>query len=125
MPALGAPERKQVWAAVGFDLISSSDTGAGAYYQAYLAETLRGDFKGSRDAYRRVLDSPTTEPEVAARAAHHFIVSKSGTRTVTTNVIPLSQTGQRQEEIARMLSGASITEEARAAARKLLEANAA
>ena len=44
---------------------------------------------------------------------------------MTTNVIPLSQTGQRQEEIARMLSGASITEEARAAARKLLEANAA
>ena len=46
-----------------------SDTGAGAYYQAYLDEILRGDFKGSRAAYRRVLDSPTTEPEVAARAA--------------------------------------------------------
>jgi hypothetical protein len=46
-----------------------SDTGASAYYQAYLDETLRGDFKVSRAAYRRVLDSPTTEPEVAARAA--------------------------------------------------------
>ncbi|HEU5060631.1 MAG TPA: hypothetical protein VFU21_29070 [Kofleriaceae bacterium] len=46
-----------------------SDTGASAYYQAYFDETLRGDFNAARSAYRRVLDAPTTEPEVAARAA--------------------------------------------------------
>jgi len=46
-----------------------SDTGAGAYYQAYLDETLRGDFGGARSAYRRVLDNPATDQELAARAA--------------------------------------------------------
>jgi len=46
-----------------------TDTGGRAYYQAYLDETLRGDFNGARSAYRRVLDDPTAEPDVAARAA--------------------------------------------------------
>ncbi len=46
-----------------------SDTAAGAYYQAYFDEILRGDFNGARGSYRRVLDDPSTEPEVAARAA--------------------------------------------------------
>ena len=46
-----------------------TDTGVRAYYQAYLDETLRGDFNGARTAYRHVLDDPTAEPEVAARAA--------------------------------------------------------
>lgn len=46
-----------------------TDTGARAYYQAYLDETLRGDFNGARGAYRRVLDDPAAEPDVAARAA--------------------------------------------------------
>lgn len=67
----------------------------------------------------------THSPQVAARAAHHWIVSKDGKKEVTTNVISLSGKDQRQEEIARMLSGASITAEARAAAAKLLEASAA
>ncbi len=46
-----------------------ADSGGRAYYQAYLDETLRGDFNGARGAYRRVLDDPSAEPEVAARAA--------------------------------------------------------
>lgn len=60
----------------------------------------------------------THSPQVAARAAHHWVVSKAsgGTR-----VVPLDKTA-REEEIARMLSGAEITPEARAAASKLLEA---
>ncbi len=63
----------------------------------------------------------THSPQVAARANHHWVVSKA---KANTNVIPLEQAA-RQEEIARMLSGASITPEARAAASKLLEASAA
>jgi len=46
-----------------------ADTGARTYYQAYFDETLRGEFNGARSAYRRVLDDPSAEPEVAARAA--------------------------------------------------------
>ncbi len=63
----------------------------------------------------------THSPQVAARAAHHWIVMKSGAKDVRTNVIPLSELDQRQEEIARMLSGATVTSEARAAAQKLLD----
>ncbi|MGZ9109044.1 MAG: DNA repair protein RecN [Micavibrio sp.] len=63
----------------------------------------------------------THSPQVAARAAHHWIVMKGGTKDVRTNVIPLSELAQRQEEIARMLSGATVTSEARAAAQKLLD----
>lgn len=79
----------------------------------------------ARLADQRQILVVTHSPQVAARAAHHWIVSKGGTKQVTTNVIPLAQRDQRQEEIARMLSGAIITAEARAAAAKLLEASAA
>lgn len=63
----------------------------------------------------------THAPQVAARAAHHWIVKKDGGEVVTTTVIPLAPGQARREEIARMLAGATITEEARAAADKLLE----
>jgi DNA repair protein RecN (Recombination protein N) len=64
----------------------------------------------------------THSPQVAARAAHHYRIEKghddSGSRTT---VRKLDET-ERREEIARMLSGASITEEARAQASRLLDA---
>lgn len=63
----------------------------------------------------------THAPQVAARAGHHFIVQKAGTKDVKTNVLKLSSRTERCEEIARMLAGAVITKEARAAAGKLLE----
>ncbi len=66
----------------------------------------------------------THSPQVGARAAHHLRVRKepSGTR-ITTRVIPLNM-NERREEIARMLAGAEVTDEARAAARRLIEADA-
>lgn len=65
----------------------------------------------------------THAPQVAARADHHYIVMKQGDdRDVRTTVIALKDRTARQEEIARMLSGASITVEARAAAQKLMDA---
>ena len=64
----------------------------------------------------------THSPQVAARASHHYRIEKAhgpdGTRT---NVRKLDE-AERREEIARMLSGASITEEARAQASRLLDA---
>jgi DNA repair protein RecN (Recombination protein N) len=59
----------------------------------------------------------THSPQVAARAARHFQIARK--RDVT-RVEELSQ-DERVEEIARMLSGAAVTEEARAAARRLLD----
>lgn len=67
----------------------------------------------------------THSPQVAARASHHWIVAKGGGKDVKTNVFALPELDKRREEIARMLSGAEITEEARAAANKLLEGRAA
>ena len=66
----------------------------------------------------------THSPQVAARAAHHWIVSKDGKNDVRTDVKFLRSGQPRREEIARMLAGATVTEEARSAADKLLEAAA-
>ncbi len=62
----------------------------------------------------------THSPQVAARAAHHWRVQKQVTEGQTlSTVVPLS-TEDRVDEIARMVAGDTITEEARAAARALL-----
>jgi DNA repair protein RecN (Recombination protein N) len=63
----------------------------------------------------------THSPQVAARAARHFRISRAKDKTK----IELLDDEQRLEEIARMLSGANVTAEARAAAKRLMaEANA-
>ncbi|MCB9948922.1 MAG: DNA repair protein RecN [Rhodospirillaceae bacterium] len=62
----------------------------------------------------------THSPQVAARAGHHWQVRKTvAGEGVATTVIALEGL-QRREEIARMLSGATITEQARAAADSLI-----
>jgi DNA repair protein RecN (Recombination protein N) len=58
----------------------------------------------------------THSPQVAARAAKHFRITRDNS---TTSVQELSPT-ERVEELARMLSGTRVTEEARGAARRLL-----
>ncbi|WP_424833087.1 DNA repair protein RecN [Ruegeria sp.] len=64
----------------------------------------------------------THSPQVAARAAHHWRVQKqvSDGQTLST-VTPLAEP-DRVDEIARMVAGDTITDEARAAARALLQA---
>jgi DNA repair protein RecN (Recombination protein N) len=63
----------------------------------------------------------THSPQVAARGAQHLLIAKRHDGIVTrTGVTPLDAT-DRREEIARMLSGAEITPEARAQADRLLE----
>jgi DNA repair protein RecN (Recombination protein N) len=64
----------------------------------------------------------THSPQVAARGAAHLLIAKSHDGTVTrTGVRQLSE-DERREEIARMLSGAQVTDEARAQAGRLMEA---
>ncbi|WGM30386.1 DNA repair protein RecN [Brevundimonas sp. NIBR11] len=62
----------------------------------------------------------THSPQVAARGHAHWKVRKADAAGVTTTTVDALSDAQRQEEIARMLSGATITEEARAAARSLI-----
>jgi len=63
----------------------------------------------------------THAPQVAARAEGHFLIAKEAMKSdrVATRVKRIDE-DHRSEEIARMLAGSVITEEARAAARKLL-----
>ena len=63
----------------------------------------------------------THSPQVAARGKTHYVIAKSSEGTVTRTSVHLLDPPGRQEEIARMLSGAEITSEARAQADRLLE----
>ena len=64
----------------------------------------------------------THSPQVAARGRRHLLIAKRHDGVVTrTGVTPLDP-GERREEIARMLSGAEITDEARAQAARLIDA---
>ena len=66
----------------------------------------------------------THAPQVAARADRHYLISKDALakgKRVATRVTEL-EAERRREEIARMLAGAEITAEARAAAERLIRA---
>ena len=66
----------------------------------------------------------THAPQVAARADRHYLITKdalSKGKRVATRVVELADE-RRREEIARMLAGAEITAEARAAAERLIRA---
>lgn len=94
------------------------DTGVGGAVADAIGQRLSRLAKGVQ-----VL-SVTHAPQVAARADTHFLISKSehgdGDRLIT-KVHKLAM-DERAEEIARMLAGEHITNEARAAALKLLSA---
>lgn len=62
----------------------------------------------------------THSPQVAARATHHWRVSKATKGGETTTKVGLLDADNRREEIARMLAGEKITDEARAAASRLI-----
>src|SRR5690606_11057080 len=95
------------------------DTGVGGAVADAIGQRL------ARLSSRVQVLSVTHAPQVAARAATHFLISKSGGRnSVSTGIAEMDPAG-RQEELARMLAGATITEEARAAAGKLLRENPA
>jgi len=63
----------------------------------------------------------THSPQVAARGGHHLLIAKSHDGLVTRTGVRALDEDARREEIARMLSGAQITDEARAQADRLLE----
>ena len=62
----------------------------------------------------------THSPQVTAKATMHWNVAKSENGKHSKTILKNLDDDQRKEEIARMLSGEKITEEARAAAEKLI-----
>lgn len=99
-------------ATVIFDEI---DRGVGGAVASAIGERL------ARLAERGQLLAVTHSPQVAARGHTHYLIAKSSSGTVTKTSVTLLDEVGRQEEIARMLSGAEVTPEARAQADRLLE----
>jgi DNA repair protein RecN (Recombination protein N) len=92
------------------------DTGVGGAVADAMGHRL------ARLAERAQVLAVTHAPQVAARASAHLRIAKDALdrgKRVATRVTPLTK-DTRREEIARMLAGAIITEEARAAAGRLL-----
>jgi len=78
----------------------------------------------SRLARQAQVIAVTHAPQVAARAERHYLITKDALdrgKRVATRVAELAA-DRRREEIARMLAGAEITAEARAAAERLIKA---
>jgi DNA repair protein RecN (Recombination protein N) len=99
-------------ATVIFDEI---DRGVGGAVASAIGERLARLASGGQ------LLAVTHSPQVAARGGTHYMIAKSSEGTVTRTSVMLLDAGGRQEEIARMLSGAEVTPEARAQADRLLE----
>jgi len=92
------------------------DAGVGGATAAAVGERLAA----LANASGRQILVVTHSPQVAAVGSHHWRVSKEGdAESVVTQVAPLDFAARR-EEVARMLAGAEITDEARAAAERLL-----
>jgi DNA repair protein RecN (Recombination protein N) len=62
----------------------------------------------------------THSPQVAARGDDHLKVEKQSDAVSAATIVSRLETGERREEVARMLSGQSITDEARGAADRLM-----
>ena len=99
-------------ATVIFDEI---DRGVGGAVASAIGDRL------SRLAGQGQLLAVTHSPQVAARGGHHYLIAKSSQGTVTKTGVVLLDPDGRREEIARMLSGAEVTPEAKAQADRLLE----
>src|SRR5215472_3631412 len=94
------------------------DTGAGGAVADAIGVRL------ARLGRRAQVIAVTHAPQVAARADRHYLISKGALdkgKRVATRVAEVAA-DKRREEIARMLAGAEITAEARAAAERLIKA---
>jgi DNA repair protein RecN (Recombination protein N) len=102
-------------ATVVFDEV---DSGVGGATAAAVGERLRRLARGLQVLV------VTHSPQVAALADQHWLIRKTTSRTrASTEVVALDAAGRR-EELARMLAGAEVTAEARAAADRLMAARA-
>ena len=94
------------------------DTGVGGAVADAIGQRL------ARLAAKVQVVAVTHAPQVAARADRHYVISKDTLargKRVATSIIEVAAE-RRREEIARMLAGAEITDEARKAAERLIKA---
>ncbi len=106
-------------AALGLDAVPTMvfdevDSGIGGAIADIVGKKLRA--LGER---RQVL-CVTHLPQVASKGHAHYRVSKAPVEGMTQSAVELLDGKGREEELARMLGGAEVSKEARAAARKLL-----
>ena len=104
----------------GTIIFDEIDRGVGGAVASAIGERL------ARLASSRQLLAVTHSPQVAATGTHHFFIAKSSADgeeggTVTRTGVHRMDADERRQEIARMLSGAEVTDEARAQAEKLLQ----
>ncbi len=104
-------------ASIIFDEI---DRGVGGAVASAIGDRLARLAGGSGQGGGQLL-AVTHSPQVAARGRQHYMIAKSSEGTVTRTSVTLLDETERKEEIARMLSGAEVTDEARAQADRLLE----
>jgi DNA repair protein RecN (Recombination protein N) len=100
----------------GTMIFDEVDRGVGGAVAAAIGDRL------ARLAARAQILVVTHSPQVAARADRHWLIQKSSDGLVARTGVHVLDPAERREEIARMLSGAEITEEARAQAQRLLAA---
>ena len=98
----------------GTIIFDEIDRGVGGAVASAIGERL------ARLAQRTQLLVVTHSPQVAARGEHQWRIAKSSEGTVTRTDVAALSSADRREEIARMLSGAEVTDEARAQAGRLL-----
>lgn len=108
-------------AALGLDAVPTMvfdevDSGIGGAVADIVGQKLR-----ALGEQRQVL-CVTHLPQVAAKGHAHYRVSKAPVEGMTQSAVELLDAGARQEELARMLGGVEVSKEARAAAKKLLQA---
>ena len=101
--------------ASGVLVFDEADQGVGGSVAAAMGERF------ARLATGRQVFAVTHSPQVAAAAAAQWRISKSDGEGVGRTQVSSLDEAHRCEEIARMLAGHEITQEARAAARRLLE----
>lgn len=91
------------------------DTGVGGSVAAAIGDRLR---LLSEQAQILLV---THSPQVASKGHHHWLVSKSDKDGMTQSAVSILSAEKRREELARMLAGSEVTDEARAAADRLLD----
>jgi DNA repair protein RecN (Recombination protein N) len=94
------------------------DAGIGGAAAAAVGERL------ARLAERFQVLVVTHSPQVAARGDSHWRITKEGNKKSSATQVAELDAGDRIEEIARMLAGAAVTDEARAAATSLIAGEA-
>jgi DNA repair protein RecN (Recombination protein N) len=100
----------------GTMIFDEVDRGVGGAVASAIGERL------ARLAERSQVLVVTHSPQVAARAMAHYRIEKAHSTDGTRTTVRRLNESERREEIARMLSGAAITDEARAQAARLLDA---